>query len=110
MKTRNYHRGDVFTVKTNPAWGYPDGEVFQIMIIQNDAGEIPCDTVTALRLKTSRNRRRPGWILHDEEIHRYDKHQLYSYMGRLPHERANALISRAEKHCGFQIPPVLEAP
>ena len=110
MKTRNYHRGDVFTVKTNPAWGYPDGEVFQIMIIQNDAGEIPCDTVTALRLNTSRDRRRPGWILHDEEIHRYDKRQIHGYMGRLPQERANALISRAENHYGFVVPPVLEAP
>ncbi len=110
MRTRDYRRGDVFTVKTNPAWGYPDGEVFQIMIIQNDAGEIPCDTVTALRLRSSRNRRKPGWILHDEEIHRYDKRLLRGYMGRLPAEKASSLISRAEKRCGFQVPPVLEAP
>ena len=110
MKMRDYQRGDVFTVKTNPAWGYPDGEVFQIMIIQNDSGEIPCDTVTALRLKTSRDRRRPGWILHDEEIRRYDKHQLHGYMGRLPAERVNTLISRAEKHYGFKVPQVLDAP
>ena len=37
MKTRDYRRGDVYTVKANPAWGCPNGEVFQIMIIQNDA-------------------------------------------------------------------------
>ena len=110
MNTSDYQRGDVFTVKTNPAWGYPDGEVFQIMIIQNDAGEIPCDTVTALRLNTSRDRRRLGWILHDEEIHRYDKRQIHGYMGRLPQQRANALISRAEKHYGLVVPSVLEAP
>ncbi len=110
MKMRDYRRGDVFTVKINPRWDHPDGEVFQIMIIQNDSGEIPCDTVTALRLKTSRDRRRVGWVLHDEKIHRYDKRQLHGYMGRLPQARANALISRAEKHYGLVVPSVLEAP
>ena len=110
MRTRDYRRGDVFTVKTNPAWGCPDGEVFRIMIIQNDAGEIPCDTVTAVRLKSSMNRNKPGWRLHDEEIHRYDKRQLRGYMGRLPAEKANALITRAERHYGLQVPFILEAP
>ena len=110
MRTRDYRRGDVFTVKTNPAWGYPDGEIFQIMIIQNDAGEIPCETVTAIRLKNSNNWKQPGWVLHDDEIHRYDKRQLRGYMGCLPAEKANATITRVERHYGFHVPPVLDAP
>ena len=45
MAIRDYHRCDVITVQAIPSWEYPDGETFPIMIIQNDAGEIPCDRV-----------------------------------------------------------------
>ena len=60
MKSRDYHRSDILTVQVNPAWEFPDGETFPIMIIQNDAGEIPCDAVTAVRLAPSRNERNKG--------------------------------------------------
>ena len=110
MAARDYHRGDVFTVQANPSWGFPDGETFPIMIIQNDAGEIPCDTVTAIRLKPSRNVRSRGWILHDKKIRRIDKRQLMSYMGKLPPAKLEALILQAEKPYGFHIPSILDAP
>ena len=110
MKSRDYHRGDVFTVQANPSWGYPDGQTFPVMIIQNDAGEIPCDAVTAVRLTPSRNVRNKGWMLHDRRIRRIDKRELKSYMGRLPAEQTEALILRAEKPYGFHIPLVLDAP
>ena len=110
MATRDYHRSDVFTVHANPSWGFPDGETFPIMIIQNDAGEIPCDTVTAVRLKPSRNVRSRGWILHDKKIRRFDKRQIMSYMGKLPPAKMEDLIFQAEKSYGFHIPLVLDAP
>ena len=110
MATRDYHRGDVFTVQTNPTWGFPDGETFPIMIIQNDAGEVPCETVTAIRLKQSKNERKQGWILHDKRIHRIDKRQLMSYMGNLPATKAEKLISQVESQYGFHVPFELDTP
>ena len=109
MAIRDYHRGDVFTVQANPTWGFPDGESFPIMIIQNDVGEIPCDTVTAVRLKLFRNVSNRGWILHDKKIRRIDKRQLMSYMGNLPVAKSEKLISQAESRYGIHIPFVLEA-
>ncbi len=110
MAIRDYHRGDVFTVQANPSWEYSDGQTFPIMIIQNDAGEIPCDTVTAVRLKPSRNVRNKGWLLHDKKIRRFDKRQLMSFMGNLPVDKSEKLISQAESRYGLHIPYVLEAP
>ena len=110
MATRNYHRGDVFTVQANPSWEYPDGQTFPIMIIQNDAGEIPCDTVTAVRLKPSRNAHKKGWLLHDRKIRRFDKRQLMSYMGNLPATKSEKLISQVESQYGFHVPFVLDTP
>ena len=110
MAIRDYHRGDVFTVQANPSWEYPNGQTFQIMIIQNDAGEIPCDTVTAVRLKPSRNVHNKGWLLHDRKIRRFDKRQLMSFMGNLPVNKSEKLISQAESRYGIHIPYVLEAP
>ena len=80
------------------------------MIIQNDAGEIPCDTVTAVRLKPSRNAHKKGWLLHDRKIRRFDKRQLMSYMGNLPATKSEKLISQVESQYGFHVPFVLDTP
>ena len=110
MITRDYHRGDVFTVQANPSWEYPEGQTFPIMIIQNDVGEIPCNTVTAVRLKPARNIRQKGWMLHDRKIRRFDKRQLMSFMGNLPSVKTEKLIAQAEAQYGLSIPFVLDAP
>ena len=110
MAARDYHRGDVFTVQANPSWEYPDGQTFPIMIIQNDAGEIPCDTVTAVRLKPSNNIHRKDWTLRDRSIHRFDKRQLMRFIGNLPPAKTEKLIAQAEARYGLRIPMVLDAP
>ena len=111
MKISEYRRGEVYEINGCTAYGQPTGDRFPVLIIQNDAGEIPCQTITALRL---RERACPSfcqsWRVRDQRIHRFHKKQIRRRIGRLSDTEYETMIHQAERYNGIHIPEVLEAP
>ena len=112
---KDLHRGDIYEIKVQPSWGFPHVQTTTVMILQNDAGEIPCSTVTVLpvtgrRPFGARNSHRCSSWKQNGSIYRADKRQLKAFLGRLSAEHAGKLIEELERKLETYIPEVIEAP
>ena len=112
---KGLHRGDLYEIKVQQSWEFPYSQTTTVMILQNDAGEIPCDTVTVLPVRCRRacgarkGHRCSGWK-QSGSIYRADKRQLKAFLGRLSAEHACQLIEELERKLEMRIPEVIEAP
>ena len=111
MAFNEVRRGEIYEIQGCTPFGQPAGERFPVLIIQNDTGEIPCETITALQLcgkvvpPFSQ-----GWRVRDRQIHRHHKRQLQKYVGRLSKAAYTPIIEQAEQANGITVPEVLNAP
>ena len=107
------HRGDIYEAKISTAPNLPITETALVMILQNDAGEIPCQTVSVVKLKkrgfhlASGN---PKLGLAERKVQKLDKIQLNEYVGRYSRERALAYVEAIEEHIGIGIPEIIIPP
>ena len=111
MTFQEIRRGEIYEINGCSSFGQPTGERFPVLIIQNDTGEIPCETITALRLwgKVTPPFSQ-GWRVRDKQIHRYHKKQLCRYVGRLSREAYQPMIRQVEQTQGVRIPETIDAP
>lgn len=116
MIIRDLHRGDIYQYRISHSCEFPFGTQGFAMVVQNDAGEIPNQTLSVLFLKRS-NLRNLGeqpqdahWHLADRNIHRLDKRQLVAFCGVLSPVRVRSIMATIEKHTGVCIPEIIEAP
>lgn len=116
MTARDLHRGDIYQYKVDHSWEFPFGTHGFAMVVQNDAGEVPNQTLSVLFLKRSNLRnlseqpQSSQWHLADRNIHRLDKRQLVAFCGSLPPVRVRAMMETVETRIGVCIPEIMEAP
>jgi hypothetical protein len=104
-----YRRGEIYRYNIQPLVSPHSNNIGYAMILQNDAGEIPCGTVTVALLKPSVNKSHP-WRMADKLPRRLDKRQLTTRLGAMPAKHREVILSALEVNTYLPVPEILEAP
>lgn len=107
---QDFHRGDIYEVKMPPTWEHPNGATATVVILQNDAGEIPCQTVTALKVMERGRGGANRLAAAKQKVWRLNKRPLRDYKGCLSQEQTKRLLKAVEDALGICIPEAIEAP
>lgn len=120
----SYRRGDIYLADLNPHYGFEQGGVRPVLVLQNNVGNFFCPTLivapltshlkklsqpTHFLLENVRGLDKPAMVI-AEQITTIDKRRIRKYMGRVDRETMNDLSECLEVSLGLYIPEEMEAP
>ncbi len=120
----SYRRGDIYLADLNPFYGFEQGGVRPVLVLQNNVGNYFCPTLivapltsqikkpnqpTHFLLENVRGLEKPAMVI-AEQIRTIDKRRIRKYLGRLDHQTMEALAECLEVSLGLYIPEEMEAP
>ena len=120
----SYRRGDIYLADLNPFYGFEQGGVRPVLILQNNVGNYFCPTLivapltsqikkpnqpTHFLLENVRGLEKPAMVI-AEQIRTIDKRRIRKYLGRLDRQTMEALAECLEVSLGLYIPEEMEAP
>lgn len=120
----SYRRGDIYLADLNPFYGFEQGGVRPVLVLQNNVGNYFCPTLivapltsqikkpnqpTHFLLENVRGLEKPAMVI-AEQIRTIDKRRIRKYLGRLDRQTMEALAECLEVSLGLCIPEEMEAP
>ena len=120
----SYRRGDIYLADLNPFYGFEQGGVRPVLVLQNNVGNYFCPTLivapltsqikkpnqpTHFLLENVRGLEKPAMVI-AEQIRTIDKRRIRKYLGRLDRQTMEALAECLEVSLGLYIPEEMEAP
>ncbi len=120
----SYRRGDIYLADLNPYYGYEQGGIRPVLVLQNNVGNFFCPTLivapltsqlkkpnqpTHFLLDNVRGLNRPAMVI-AEQIRTIDKRRIRRYLGRVDRQTMDDLAECLEVSLGLYIPEEMEAP
>lgn len=120
----SYRRGDIYLADLNPYYGFEQGGVRPVLVLQNNVGNFYCPTLiivpltsqikkpnqpTHFLLNDVRGLNRPAMVI-AEQIKTIDKRRIRKYLGKVDRQTMDELAECLEVSLGLYIPEEMEAP
>lgn len=120
----SYRRGDIYLADLNPYYGFEQGGVRPVLVLQNNIGNYYCPTLiivpltsqikkpkqpTHFLLNDVRGLNRPAMVI-AEQIKTIDKRRIRKYLGKVDRQTMDELAECLEVSLGLYIPEEMEAP
>ena len=120
----SYRRGDIYLADLNPYYGFEQGGVRPVLVLQNNVGNFYCPTLiivpltsqikkpnqpTHFLLNDVRGLNRPAMVI-AEQIKTIDKRRIRKYLGKVDRQTMDELAECLEVSLGLYIPEEIEAP
>lgn len=120
----SYRRGDIYLADLNPYYGFEQGGVRPVLVLQNNVGNFYCPTLIVVPLTSQikkpnqpthfllndvRGLNRPAMVI-AEQIKTIDKRRIRKYLGKVDRQTMDELAECLEVSLGLYIPEEIEAP
>ena len=120
----SYRRGDIYLADLNPYYGFEQGGIRPVLVLQNNVGNIFCPTliIAPLTSQLKKLKQPTHFLLNDvhgldkpamvvaEQIRTIDKRRIRKYLGRVDRQTMNDIAECLEVSLGLFIPEEIEAP